>query len=481
MTLITKEKIQHGVYWVTIPEVDLRILCGCPVDSIKQLRVKGFTYPAEKQGVPYESGPNAILLSDAVLQNGMLSNMTEFPVLHMFYRQGMLIPGHPNNDGFKPLLIGKKEQVEAQMKYIYRGSYGLTSLKEYEPWGVDPAIALQNLRSKLHFAYGRFKPSNELMEGAIIGEESTEIRPGVFILRKAENIFEISYKDETVCIDLNLSKGERYLTTYSLPPQTLPKAHFAVIHSGEGDGWDPNRPCLGSIIRLDGKTYIIDAGPNILMTLEAFGLDRDDIDGIFFTHTHDDHFSGLSSLLNKEKKLSIFAAPTIYGNILQKLSALFNQPEEDFIPYFDYQPLQVGSWNSHVGMEILPILSPHPVDTTIFIFRVKEGEEYRTYGHFSDITALTLLKKMVTPDPRAPGISEETYQELVRVYGMKLTLKKVDVGGPTIHGDAEDFINDPSDQLVLSHTTVPLNPRQLEIGQQAQFGDVSVLIAEKSE
>ena len=38
----------------------------------------------------------------------------EFPVLQMLYKQGMLVPGHPNNTGAKPLLIGARAQVDAQ-------------------------------------------------------------------------------------------------------------------------------------------------------------------------------------------------------------------------------------------------------------------------------------------------------------------------------------------------------------------------------
>jgi len=30
-------KVTDGVYWVSIPEADLRILCGCPADSVKHL------------------------------------------------------------------------------------------------------------------------------------------------------------------------------------------------------------------------------------------------------------------------------------------------------------------------------------------------------------------------------------------------------------------------------------------------------------
>ena len=42
---------------------------------------------------------------NALVLEGLLAIVDEFPVLQMLYRQGMLLPNHPNNTGVKPLLI----------------------------------------------------------------------------------------------------------------------------------------------------------------------------------------------------------------------------------------------------------------------------------------------------------------------------------------------------------------------------------------
>ena len=97
-----KSTVTTGVYWVEIPEVDLRIVCGAPADVVKHLMRGGFISTVERNGVRFETGPNAVLLSDVSIQNGEFANLSEFPVLQMFYRQGMIIPGHPNNTGVTP-------------------------------------------------------------------------------------------------------------------------------------------------------------------------------------------------------------------------------------------------------------------------------------------------------------------------------------------------------------------------------------------
>ena len=113
---IEKIDVAKGIQFVVVPEANLRVLCGCPADAVKHLIKRGLILPREINGVYYETGPNAILLSDIALQNGEFANLAEFPVLQMLYKQGMILPGHPNNTGHKPLLIGTANQVESQLR-----------------------------------------------------------------------------------------------------------------------------------------------------------------------------------------------------------------------------------------------------------------------------------------------------------------------------------------------------------------------------
>ncbi len=157
MNKIQKVRVTKGVDYLTFADNDLHILCGCPADCVKHLMKRGLIMPVERGGVAFETGPNAILLSDIMLQNGVMSNLAEFPVLQMLYRQGMMLPNHPNNTGTKPLIIGAAGQVAAQMEYIYRGNYGLTSEQEIMAAGVGREQARMLMRMKLKFAFGRIQ------------------------------------------------------------------------------------------------------------------------------------------------------------------------------------------------------------------------------------------------------------------------------------------------------------------------------------
>lgn len=476
MGLIIKRKVQEGVYWVEIPEADLRILCGCPADSIKHLAIKGLLPVVEMGGVQVEYGPNAILLSDVLLQNGDLSNLAEFPILHMFYTQGMILPDHPNFKSPKPLIIGKKDQIKAQLEYLYRGNYGLVSEKEFLDAGESEEFADENLRMKLRFSQGEFTHPDKQMKSVILEEKPVVLRLGVTINRLSENVFEISYKSRKIQIDLNLRKYRKYQLPYSLPKIKLLNHYFSVIHSGEGDGWNQKQPCISSIVQFDGKRYLLDAGPNIVKVLKSFNIKPNQLEGVFFTHVHDDHFAGIYSLLQTHPHLKIFATRIVQATVYKKLAALLSVPEDKMAVQLNFCDLIRDKWNNINGLQVKPIPSAHPVDTTIFIFRAKGKNGYRTYGHYCDIAALKWIRKMIVDSPKEIGISKDYFQSVKKMLNIKLDLKKIDIGGPAIHGDVEDFSTDKTTRIVLSHTHREYSARELKIGNQVEFGQVEVLI-----
>lgn len=476
MGAIRKIRVSKGIYWVGIPAAQLGVLCACPADSVKHLMKMGLIVSREEKGVTFETGPNAILLSDILIQNGRFANLAEWPVLQMLYRQGILIPGHPNNTGEKPILIGSEGQVRSQMNYIYRGNYGLISEEELCLTGVSPVEARQMMRLKLKFAFGRIQPTEELLDTRIVHNEPVEIKNGVFVKRIGLNVFQFQYGSDTVNVDLNLAAHEMYECPYPLGFQNMNREYFGVIHSGNGDGWDINRPTMSSIIMFQGKIYLIDAGPNITHSLSALGIGVNEIEGIFQTHAHDDHFCGMAALMRADHRIKYFATPLVRASVAKKLSALISRDESEFNYYFDATDLVAGEWNSIDGLEVKPLFSPHPVETTILIFRAKNERGYSTYGHYADIVSLEVLRSMVTEDSTAPGIDIDLFNRVAKDYLVPLDLKKIDIGGGMIHGNAEDFNDDASGKIVLSHTAIELTNRQKEIGSGAPFGMVDQLI-----
>ncbi len=470
-------KITDGVYWLQVPEADLYLLCGCPADVVKLLMKKGVISLTQKQEIPYETGPNAILLSDILIQNGDFSNLAEFPVLQMLYRQGMLLPSHPNNTGKKPLLIGTHDQVHAQMEYIYRGNYGLISYEEILQSGVSPDMAQRMMRLKVQFAFGKIHSTHELLDTRIVQQTPVELKNGVFVERKGLNRYEFQYKGQTVLVDLNLSAHQTYDSPYQLGFHQIRREYFAVIHTGEGDGWDTQRPSMSSILVYLGKIYVIDVGPNIVHVLRALSIDISEIEGIFHTHAHDDHFAGLPTLIHSDHRIKYYATPFVRASVAKKFSALMSMPEEKFFQYFDVQDLDHNTWNDIEGLEVKPMYSPHPVETNVFVFRVLGEDGYKTYSHLADIPSFAILKKMMGKAGGPDTISTQWYEDITTNFLAPADIKKVDIGGGLIHGQAQDFREDSSRELILAHTSETLEGYQKEIGSERSFGTVDVLIS----
>ena len=473
---IRKLVVTKGIYFIEIPAAGLYLLCGTPADTVKHLFRRGIIQTTERNGVTFESGPNAILLSDSMIQNGHLCNLAEFPILQMLYRQGMLLPNHPNNTGRKPMLIGTPEQLAAQLRYIHRGNYGLISAEEMVNAGIDEAEADELMRIKLKFAFGQIAQPDAFVDCLPLTTGALDIGDGVSVRRLAHNVFEIRHGGDSVEVNLNLGRDETYPCPYPLSPVSIDRHYFAVAHAGDGDGWDYNRPAMGSVLIHQGRVYLIDAGANTHYSLDALGIGKKEVAGIFHTHCHDDHFAGLTTLLQRDKPLKYFATPLVRASVTRKFCALLSIPESEFGQYFDICDLEDGKWNDIAGLEVRPMLSPHPVETTIFNFRVLWEGGYRTYSHLGDIVSFAVLDAMINPDVAAPGVSAERAKAIKANYLEPADLKKIDIGGGMIHGSAIDFATDQSARLLLAHTARELTDAERRIGSGAPFGTVDVMI-----
>ena len=474
--LIRKLVVANGIYYVEIPAAGLYLLCGAPADSVKHLLRRGIIQTTELNGVTFENGPNAILLSDSMVQNGHLCNLAEFPILQMLYRQGMLLPNHPNNTGRKPKLIGTPEQLAAQLRYIHRGNYGLISAEEMVKAGIDEREAEELMRIKLKFAFGQIARPDAFVDCLPLTTCALDVGEGVSIERVAHNVFEIHYGGDYVEIDLNLRLHETYPCPYPLSHVAIDRHYFAVVHAGDGDGWDYNRPAMGSVLIHQGRVYLIDAGPNIHYSLDALGIGKKEVAGVFHTHCHDDHFAGLTTLLQCDQPLQYFATPLVRASVTRKFCALLSIPECEFSKYFEIHDLVEGEWNDIMGLEVRPTISPHPVETTIFNFRVLWEGGFRTYTHLADIASFTVLDAMTQPDTAALGLSPERAKSIKAAYLEPVDLKKIDIGGGMIHGNAADFAADASTRLLLAHTARELTDAERRIGSGAPFGTLDVMI-----
>ena len=471
MAEIIYEILAPGISWLEIPKVDLRILCGCPADAVKHLTSKGKIRLVTENCATFETGPNAILLADDFLQNGLPANMAEFPVLQMFYKQGQIIPNHPNNKGERPILIGNENAVQSQLQYIYRGNYGLTTPEELIDCGVSLEDTVEMMAMKMQFAFGRIQPPDALLSTCVVKDSGWQrLKEDLLVSRIGMNQYQFKMGSECVDVDLSLKEGETYPPPYKLPDQQLPRDKFSVWHTGEGDGWDCLRPCMASILMIDGEPYLVDAGPNVHYTLEVLGIDLSEVAGIFQTHAHDDHFAGLPYLLQGGRKIKYLSSVLVRKSTFQKLSDLISLPAEEIENYFEIVDLELDKWtNVTKSVQVQPRFSPHPVETNIYYFKYQEGGEKKIFGHLADIVSSAVLGRMKNPEAKY-HISEDFFDKTLQSYLEQTDVKKIDAGGGMIHGEVVDFAKDPSEKLILAHSSLPFSEEQLASACTTEFG-----------
>lgn len=476
MPQIIKKNIAQGITWIEIKEADLYLCCGCPADTVKHLKKAKIIHSISKDGWTYENGPNAILLSDTMIQNSKLANLSEFVILHMLYLQGFNIPNHPNFQKSKPLLIGYPSQVKMQLEYVAVGNHGLDSAEEISNAGVSKEAANKIYATKEHYAGGEIKSVHRLINSLILGELALEIKNGVSIRRIGLNKFQIFYKGESEFIDLNLEIHEQFTAPYELPYRQISPSRFSVTHIGEGNGWDIHRPCMASVIHYEGKNYLIDAGPNILGNLLRLGIGLSEIEGIFLSHIHDDHFAGITDLLNVEKRIKLFTTQIIRETAKKKLNALFNSEIDLLSIAFDCIELHFDQWNNIDGLEVRPSYSPHTVETSIFQFRANYNKSVKTYLHLADTINFKEFKIILDKYPAI--FNEKDFQYVSDNYLAKVDLKKLDVGGGAIHGHITDYLEDKSAKLVMAHTDheLPIEDKRFV---NAGFGDEDHLLQDQ--
>ena len=473
MSHIFKKYISTGVAWIAVEEADLYLCCGCPADTIKHLRKKGIVKSYDIEGVATENGPNAILLSDMLIQNGQVANLTEFPILQMLYLQGMNLPGHPNYKKVKPLLIGYENQIKMQLDYVSIGNHGLASIEDITKSGIKTEDAKKIFTTKLHYSGGEIVPMQSMIDSLILDDQKQEIKNGAFIKRLGINWFEISYKEEKVEINLNIKAHEHFLAPYELPFKNIERGAFSITHTGEGNGWDESRPCMASVIHHDNHIYLIDAGPNILSNLSYLGIGLSEIDGIFLSHIHDDHFAGFTELLNVERKLNFYTSKLVRHTADLKLKALMNSDQDLLKVAFNCIDLEFNEWNNVNGLEVMPVYSPHTVETNTFRFRAKNNTEYKTYSHLSDTINFKEFDVIVKNSPDL--FTEKDIALVKESYLSKVNLKKIDVGGGAIHGHVMDYVDDMSDLKIISHTSHKVDSG-IENFINVDFGESHILI-----
>jgi len=136
-------------------------------------------------------------------------------------------------------------------------------------------------------------------------------------------------------------------------------------------------------VRASGATFLVDCGTSVLIGMRRFGLAPNDVDSVFITHLHGDHFGGLPWLLidaqyvsKRSRPLVVTGPPGIEQRFVAATEALYPGASKtarafdlSFVEYDERQPVEVG------GVTVTPFEVKHACGALPFALRLEAHDK----------------------------------------------------------------------------------------------------------
>ncbi|MEW6753746.1 MAG: cyclic nucleotide-binding domain-containing protein [Candidatus Latescibacterota bacterium] len=456
-------KVCPGCFLLQVPDRAISWMFNAWPDATKFLTQQGL----HLTGIVY---PDLRTQTDS----GTSCNLVEFPLLYALLNQGMLERRE------RPCLVGTPRQLALASESFKRGLYGFYSAEEMAGCDLSEAECQALMREIEGLSLCAISSSDELLELVPLAplEEmpspaTATLYRGLRIWKEAINVFGVESDGERLLVDCNLAEGETYVPPLFLDVKDISYRLFQIIDTGEEDGFSP-KSCMHTLIQWRDKVICIDLPMNVSYLLDKVSISRTEIDAVVFTHNHDDHIGELSMLLQMDKKVTVICPKVVWRSILLKASAMFDMGVDELAGYFDHVPIRYGEEYDYAGLRILAHPSIHPVPCAVYRFRGVVGEQWRSYGHMSDILNFARCEQLV----RDGVVSPQRFEQYRDFLLQPTTVKKIDVGtrdgaeSTSVHGSWRDFRSDPSEHIVLGHIRKEYLDEQatVTVGQMAVAG-----------
>ena len=141
------------------------------------------------------------------------------------------------------------------------------------------------------------------------------------------------------------------------------KLHILGCGDAFGSG---GRNQSGYLVAAENRLFLLDCGPTTLLAMKRAGFDPLDLDAIFLSHLHGDHFGGIPFLFieylyrrPRSRPLHI-AGPAATEQRVRELFRLMYGAKES--PPLEFQLLEPEKSLTIAGVEIFSFRVPHQVD-----------------------------------------------------------------------------------------------------------------------
>ena len=171
------------------------------------------------------------------------------------------------------------------------------------------------------------------------------------------------------------------------------KLHVLGCGDAFGSG---GRNQSGYLIEAKDRLFLLDCGPTSLLALKRAGFDPAQLDAIFLSHLHGDHFGGAPFFLidalyanPRSRALDLAGPPGTAGRVRELWQTMYGSGEEpQELSSISFHELQPDKAVNIAGVEILPFRVPHQVRDISLGLKVSYGGKQVLYSGDSAWTDL---------------------------------------------------------------------------------------------
>ncbi len=243
-------------------------------------------------------------------------------------------------------------------------------------------------------------------------------------------------------------------------------SEFSIRCLGASEGFDPTQPANGFLFHFNGKWVLWDCPAYLHRHLKKLGLTLESLDAVFISHVHEDHLDIMETIGNN-KKVDIYTSPEIFHCMLLKLMPILDCTYKKAQSYYNYHPIYANKPFKLFNAAIEVFYSSHAIPALGMKIKVKNGKDASSLFFSGD----TLSKRMIETLNESGVYSKSRYEELTGSLPAEPcpNFSFVDAGSGSIHGDPEDYSDNPCN-IIYMHTgkklqNLPSNHTLLQAGQ----------------
>ena len=137
---------------------------------------------------------------------------------------------------------------------------------------------------------------------------------------------------------------------------------------GAGDAFNAAARCHASyLVRAPSACFLLDCGPTILLALKRASIDGNDIDAVFLSHLHGDHFAGVPFLLlswvyetRRQRPVTVVGPPGTEERVQTLYRTMYKELASRPLP-FEFRCIEVdpGERRQIGAVDLFPFRVPH--------------------------------------------------------------------------------------------------------------------------